>query len=92
VGAIGLVVLVGLAIGVEVFRAFSRRALVREWADDHHYTVLECRHRFFGTWVNWLVAYDVRWKHRGVESQGRVLATGFIRRKAWLASSARDRG
>lgn len=88
----GLLVLVGAVVGIESFRAVTRKALVRRWAAEHGYTLLEFHYRFLGTWANWLTAYDVRWSHRGAEHEGRVLATGFIRSHAWLDETGSGRG
>jgi hypothetical protein len=93
VGLLAIAVVVGIGVAGEGFRSVTRRILVREWAEDHHFTLLQCRHRPFGTWQNWLTSFDVRWQDdRGVEAEGRVLTTGLLRRKAWLDGSGTGRG
>jgi hypothetical protein len=88
-----LAALAGLGAAAEGFRGWSRRRFVDAWAKDRGLELLDCRHRFFASGAaGWLTGYDVRWREGTREHEGRVVATGLLRRKAWLDETGSGRG
>jgi len=79
----GVAVLLGIAVAVEGFRAWTRRRLVEKWAADEGFTLLEVRYTFGPFDPTWLVPYRIRDK-TGHEVSGTAWATGFLRRKVFV--------
>lgn len=89
---VAIAALLVLGVLVEAFRARTRRRFVEAWAKDRGLVIVDCRYSPFGTWTNWLTAYQVRWRDGSREDEGCVLATGFIRHTAWLDTDGSGRG
>jgi hypothetical protein len=74
--------MIALGIGLETFRAVTRRLIVKEWAQTHGFVPEEIRYRFEPFGWNWLVYYDIAIREpSGRRVEGRASSTGFIRRR-----------